>query len=555
MAKRVLALLTSAILTVLFILPTRDNNIRFVSHAEDTNYYATYIKSLIGTPAKEWGDGEGTQCVELVKYYVEQLWGVSTKKQALGNGNAIYRRVAQEYPQFFSAIDYYDGLELMPGDIISYNSSDWAADFGHAALVYEVNGNSYRIAEQAQGWEEVSSNTKTIQAGVYGVPYTIIGIARPHENTATNDTSVSFHSDSISDITTNDATISTWTTNKNGEIFSTGFWIGTDPESMHLFTTYSHIGWTEFLGEYQLSDYYGNLSPGTTYYYRYYLISEEGMRYYESDIKSFTTDGNANITFDTFESVCESSDTAELSGWTRNSNGYEIKSYGIFIGESVESMEKIEIGYNVAWTDFHTKINIIEYYKQLSPETQYYYRWYAEIDTTYYSDLLSFYTTEDIYPPLIQSFSTEDVTSDGFTLVAKISDNVGVENVTFETWKDGSPDRTTVSANYSHDDYYCYRFSVADFNNKTGVYHAIVYASDRRNTNTQEIDILVPNKTVEGDCNNDGELSVADVVLLQKWLLSVPDTNLVNWQAADLYEDGVIDVFDLCLMKRKLING
>ena len=56
-----------------------------------------------------------------------------------------------------------------------------------------------------------------------------------------------------------------------------------------------------------------------------------------------------------------------------------------------------------------------------------------------------------------------------------------------------------------------------------------------------------------GDCNDDGIFNIADVVLLQKWLLSTPDIKLSDWKAADFCEDGVLDVFDLCLMKRKLI--
>lgn len=60
---------------------------------------------------------------------------------------------------------------------------------------------------------------------------------------------------------------------------------------------------------------------------------------------------------------------------------------------------------------------------------------------------------------------------------------------------------------------------------------------------------------LQGDCNNDGEFSLSDVVFLQKWLLAVPDTELANWQAADLCEDGRLDVFDLCLMKRMLVEN
>ena len=58
-----------------------------------------------------------------------------------------------------------------------------------------------------------------------------------------------------------------------------------------------------------------------------------------------------------------------------------------------------------------------------------------------------------------------------------------------------------------------------------------------------------------GDVNMDGNFDIADVVLLQKWLLAVPDTKLTDWKAADLCEDNRLDVFDLCLMKRKLIYG
>ncbi len=59
---------------------------------------------------------------------------------------------------------------------------------------------------------------------------------------------------------------------------------------------------------------------------------------------------------------------------------------------------------------------------------------------------------------------------------------------------------------------------------------------------------------VTGDVNADGEFTIADVILLQKWLLAVPDTHLVDWKAGDLCEDNRLDVFDFCLMKRVLLN-
>ncbi len=57
-----------------------------------------------------------------------------------------------------------------------------------------------------------------------------------------------------------------------------------------------------------------------------------------------------------------------------------------------------------------------------------------------------------------------------------------------------------------------------------------------------------------GDVNLDGEFNVLDAVLLQKWLLNAPDASLALWQAGDFYADGVLDGFDLAIMKRALLS-
>lgn len=60
------------------------------------------------------------------------------------------------------------------------------------------------------------------------------------------------------------------------------------------------------------------------------------------------------------------------------------------------------------------------------------------------------------------------------------------------------------------------------------------------------------NERLMGDVNADGEFTVADVVMLQKWILNTGP--LTDWQAGDFYKDEIIDVFDLCLMKRALLS-
>lgn len=65
----------------------------------------------------------------------------------------------------------------------------------------------------------------------------------------------------------------------------------------------------------------------------------------------------------------------------------------------------------------------------------------------------------------------------------------------------------------------------------------------------------VQEKTVLGDVNADGSFNIADAVLLQKWLLAAPNTELADWKAGDFCEDDRLTVFDLCLMKRALIQN
>ena len=70
----------------------------------------------------------------------------------------------------------------------------------------------------------------------------------------------------------------------------------------------------------------------------------------------------------------------------------------------------------------------------------------------------------------------------------------------------------------------------------------------------EEYEEYLDNSKIMGDVNCDGEFTIADVVLLQKWLLAVPDIELKNWKAVDFYDDERLDVFDLCLMKREILK-
>lgn len=68
-----------------------------------------------------------------------------------------------------------------------------------------------------------------------------------------------------------------------------------------------------------------------------------------------------------------------------------------------------------------------------------------------------------------------------------------------------------------------------------------------------QVKVTVESNVIAGDCNSDGQFTVADIIMLQQWLIN-GNTVVDDWKAADLSEDGRLNTMDLVLMKRKLIN-
>ena len=61
-------------------------------------------------------------------------------------------------------------------------------------------------------------------------------------------------------------------------------------------------------------------------------------------------------------------------------------------------------------------------------------------------------------------------------------------------------------------------------------------------------------QAIKGDVNDDGAFNITDAVLLQKWLLTVSDTEMKDWKAADFNKDNQLDARDLSMMKCVLIE-
>ena len=68
----------------------------------------------------------------------------------------------------------------------------------------------------------------------------------------------------------------------------------------------------------------------------------------------------------------------------------------------------------------------------------------------------------------------------------------------------------------------------------------------------KENNIRLKSNIIKGDVNADGKFTVADLVMLEKFLLGAG--KLTDWQAGDLYNDGKIDVFDMIEMRKMFVS-
>ena len=68
-----------------------------------------------------------------------------------------------------------------------------------------------------------------------------------------------------------------------------------------------------------------------------------------------------------------------------------------------------------------------------------------------------------------------------------------------------------------------------------------------------ELELEYNSHIVRGDVDKNGSLEIADLILMQKWILSQPNTVLADWQAGDMDGSGRLNAVDLALMKREFI--
>lgn len=94
-----------------------------------------------------------------------------------------------------------------------------------------------------------------------------------------------------------------------------------------------------------------------------------------------------------------------------------------------------------------------------------------------------------------------------------------------------------------------------DNDNRSSFYNGIIYgySGSTAQEYAEKYGRTFSALNIKGDVNDDGSFNIADIVNVQKWLLN-NESELVNWKNGDLYEDDMIDTFDLVLMRKMLIQ-
>lgn len=263
-------------------------------------------------------------------------------------------------------------------------------------------------------------------------------------------------------------------------------------------------------------------------YYEAYVDTTVGETYQMSNVVSFTIVDGTPLTYELGNS---SSETVFHWNAVNNAESYDLKIWNgtCWVGDA----------YHIQWGVKDTSFGIqlpVGYYE-------------AYVDTTINGEYANMSNIVSFEVKNGTKLSVEAGTSKKET-VFNWSNIPGAENYDLKIW----------NGTYWVGDAYHIEWGVNDntvsLQLPAGYYEAYVDTHIDNNYMSNVVGFtVVEAKEIEGDCNDDGSLNVSDVVLLQKWLLAVPDTHLANWQAADLCKDNKLDVFDLCMMKRLLLSN
>lgn len=169
---------------------------------------------------------------------------------------------------------------------------------------------------------------------------------------------------------------------------------------------------------------------------------------------------------------------------------------------------------------------------------------------------------DDTTPPVISDVEIVDVIPEGYTVKFKVTDESDIEEVKYwVTAKDSSGNvvDNMIIKDATNNGGEAYSFSVnkSDFNNEYLVFKTSIIAKDiyGNSSSVSEAngipDVILPEY---GDINMDGTINTSDAEAFEKFLLSNQTFTNDQFMVADINKDSKINVFDLIILKRMIIN-
>lgn len=287
------------------------------------------------------------------------------------------------------------------GDIIIFLWSDDYVEpqFSHVGFVrsnYDGKGTVYTV----------EGNTSNGRVALKSRSYRdtqIVGFVRPYYKNSASGIDVT--TDAAKNIAENSAHISGSYYNPSGfKVTEYGIQYGTSKTNLSLKGSLkrdeSHMNGG--IPAYTLK----NLSSGTTYYYRCYVVA--GGKTYYGDIKSFKTKAVLTVTSGNATNIAQN--TAVVSGSYRNPNQDKVTEYGIQYGTNKSNLNQTS-----ALKRNETVVNggIPAYtLKNLKSGTTYYYRCYVKADGKTSVGATKSFTTAKAPEPATLSASTSSITLD-----------------------------------------------------------------------------------------------------------------------------------------------
>ena len=199
---------------------------------------------------------------------------------------------------------------------------------------------------------------------------------------------------------------------------------------------------------------------------------------------------------------------AGLHGRIENPNRATISQVGVWIWDSAGNLvvdHKENCGLKTSYVE--QNLNVVSEAKAdgLRQGETYTYQMYAVADGATYKSGTDKFTIVDDQKPVIRDVIIYDITSEGYSITCRATDNFMIDRVQFPTWTvageqdDIQPDwETNTAASGKKDgDVYTYRVNISEHNNETGLYATKIYAYDKYGNSVCYVDtqiVTVPEK-------------------------------------------------------------